>query len=41
MFITYNELQNHVKAALDKHGNSVAGVKVLEKLSKVWDLNIY
>lgn len=27
--------------ALDKHGNSVAGVKVLEKLSKVWDLNIY
>lgn len=27
--------------ALDKHGNSVAGVKVLEKLSKILDLNIY
>ena len=27
--------------ALDKHGNSVAGVKVLERLSKSWDLNIY
>lgn len=27
--------------ALDKHGNSIAGVKVLEKLSNIWDLNIY
>ena len=27
--------------ALDKHGNSVAGVKALEKLSKILDLNIY
>ena len=27
--------------ALDRHGNSVAGVKVLEKLSEILDLNIY
>ena len=27
--------------ALDKHGNSVAGVKALEKFSKILDLNIY
>ena len=27
--------------ALDKHGNSVAGVQLLSKLSALWDLSIY
>jgi glutaminase len=27
--------------ALDKHGNSVAGVKLLAKLSQILDLSIY
>ena len=27
--------------ALDKHGNSMAGVRVLAKLSEALDLNIY
>jgi glutaminase len=27
--------------ALDQHGNSVAGVKMLEKLSRELDLSIY
>ena len=27
--------------ALDKKGNSVAGIKMLEKISKKWDLSIF